>query len=83
MTADQKVMGFAFVCWGIALAYCAPGCSVTGCAASAEATYTGQQLSCVDRAKTREESKACRAEVDARWCVEDGAPGHCSEGGTR
>ena len=46
--------------------------AVAGCAAAAESTYTGQQLECVDRAKTLAESKACRAEVDRQWHIVDG-----------
>ena len=43
------------------------------CAAAAESSYTAQQLQCVDRAKTLEESRACRAEVDRAWHVDAGA----------
>lgn len=45
---------------------------VAGCAAAAESSYTAQQLQCVDRARTLEESKACRAEVDRAWHVDAG-----------
>jgi hypothetical protein len=43
--------------------------------ASAEATYEGEMLKCVDDAKTLEESKACRAKVRERWAVDGGADG--------
>lgn len=38
-------------------------------AAEAEATYLGRHLQCVDRAKTREESRACRDRVDEEWGI--------------
>lgn len=37
--------------------------------AQAEAAYTAEQLACVDAAKTRAESRACRARVDQKWKV--------------
>lgn len=46
--------------------------------AAAEANYTAQQLKCIDDATTREESRACRAEVDRKWGVDSGA---AKEGG--
>lgn len=33
----------------------------------AEITYTAQQTACVEKAKTLEESKACRREIDTKW----------------
>lgn len=45
---------------------------LAGCGPTAEATYGGQLALCVKRAKTRAESRACRAEVDARWGLTDG-----------
>lgn len=46
---------------------------VTGCTAAkketADVTYLGQQLACVDKSATLAESKACRAAVDAKWGV--------------
>lgn len=42
---------------------------LAGCAAAAEATYGAQLGRCVKDAKTREESRACRDEVDRRWGV--------------
>lgn len=56
---------------------CGPALAVT-----ADATYGGQQTSCANRATTKAESQACRAEVDRRWCVVDGAPMCVPEGGT-
>jgi hypothetical protein len=47
--------------------------ALAGCAAekavAAEATYEGQLLSCVERSATLAESRACRADVDARWSL--------------
>ncbi len=43
-------------------------------AAAAESTYLAQQLACVDRSATLEQSRACRADVRARWGVDGGAP---------
>lgn len=43
-----------------------------GCAAAAESAHTGQQLDCVDQAKTVEESGACRAKVRTRWAKDGG-----------
>ena len=52
---------------------------VGGCAKSqpakvaAEAAYTEQLLDCVDKSETYVESKACRAQVNARWgLLQDG-----------
>jgi len=64
--------------FGLALvAACGPALAVT-----ADATYGGQITSCANRATTKAESQACRAEVDRRWCVVDGAPMCVPEGGT-
>ncbi len=47
----------------------------TGCAmfqdkaTQAEAAYLGEQLSCVDRAKTVDESQECRRKVRERWGI--------------
>jgi len=38
-------------------------------AAAAEAAFTTELLRCVDMAKTLEESKACRREVNRKWGV--------------
>lgn len=46
--------------------------ALAGCGPTAEATYGGQLALCVKRAHTRAESRACRAEVDARWGLTDG-----------
>lgn len=37
--------------------------------AAAEATYLGQQLECVDQARTLVESDECRAKVRERWGI--------------
>lgn len=40
---------------------------------AAEAAYTEQLLDCVDKSETYVESKACRAQVNARWgLLQDG-----------
>lgn len=58
---------------------------VVACAAAAgvgaDATYGGQQTSCVNRASTKAAADTCRQEVDRRWCVVDGAPMCVPEGG--
>lgn len=40
--------------------------------AAAEASFTAEHLACVDKAKTREESRVCRALVDLRWGIDGG-----------
>ncbi len=60
----------------VALVACAGAVAVT-----ADATYGGQQTSCVNRATTKAQADTCRAEVDRRWCVVDGAPQCVPEGG--
>ena len=45
---------------------------LAGCAASAESAYLSQQLSCVDQAKTLEESRACRQAVKDAWAKDAG-----------
>lgn len=54
---------------------------VCACAGMADSTYAGQLASCVNRSQTQVEADSCRKEVDARWCVVDGAPGGCSRDG--
>ena len=39
--------------------------------ATAEATYLGQQLACVDRSPSRELADECRREVRKRWGVSE------------
>lgn len=39
--------------------------------ATAEATYLGQQLECVDKYKTKQAIDACREVVKERWSVKD------------
>lgn len=60
---------------GLALQFCDLGCASAPAAtpAAAEASYTAQQLKCIDDSNTREESRACRAAVDKRWGVDSGA----------
>lgn len=57
--------------------------SLFGCAspaaAAAEAAYTADHLRCVDKAATREESRACRADVDRRYGIVQTA----TDGGAR
>lgn len=36
---------------------------------AAEAAYTEQLLDCVDKSETAVESRACRAQVNARWGI--------------
>lgn len=59
---------------------------VAACAAAAgvgaDATYGGQQTSCVNRATTKAEADVCRQDVDRRWCVVDGSPQCVPEGGS-
>lgn len=38
-----------------------------------EATYTAELVRCVDKATTLAESKACRAQVDAKFGVDGGS----------
>lgn len=42
-------------------------------AAAAEATFTSDMVSCVDKSATIQESRACRAKVRERWHVDAGA----------
>ena len=59
------------------LAIAIVGWLVTSCGprtpAQAEALYTAEQLSCVERSATLAASRECRAGVDARWGVDAGA----------
>lgn len=41
--------------------------------AAADASYMADQLACVDKASTIEESRACRAKVREQWHVDGGA----------
>lgn len=60
-------------------------CAIVACAGAvavtADATYGGQLLSCENRASSKDEAHTCRADVDHRWCVVDGAPMCVPEGG--
>lgn len=38
---------------------------------TADAAYTAAQLDCLASAQTLQESKACRAKVDAKWGISD------------
>jgi len=44
-------------------------CSSAPSKVAAEAAYTEQLLDCVDKSETYVESKACRAQVNARWGI--------------
>jgi hypothetical protein len=50
--------------------------ALAGCGAwaaqEAEAGYLSQQLTCVDQAKTLEESRACRQRVKDAWAKDGG-----------
>lgn len=46
---------------------------VIACGPSADALYAAQQSDCAIKATSREESKACRAQVDANWKVDSGS----------
>lgn len=48
--------------------------------AAAEGAYTGALLRCVDAAKTIDESRACRARVNAEWGIVEKA---AADGGAR
>lgn len=68
---DPPTAGLGFLVWvGVTAFLCAH--ALVACAAAAEATYTGQLGQCVDHARTLDESKACRAQVDADWHIVDG-----------
>lgn len=43
--------------------------ALTGCAATAEAAYTGALLRCVDKAETLAESRECRRHVDGDYGI--------------
>lgn len=38
-----------------------------------EAAYTADLMNCVEKANTLKESKACRAEVDRKWNIDQDA----------
>ena len=44
-------------------------CASPSASRAAEAAYGAALLQCVDQAKTLQESKACRAKVDAEWGI--------------
>ena len=60
---------------GVAMAW---GSTTTACATTSQtkteqdAQYLGEQLACVDQAKTLDESRACRLAVKQRWGFEGG-----------
>jgi uncharacterized membrane protein len=61
--------GLAAAAAGIALALLT-GCSTLAAEkAAAEAEYAGQQLACVDKAKTIDESRECRRKVREKWGI--------------
>lgn len=53
------------------LSVCHEGCYQP--AKSADDVYADQQMACVKKAKTLEESRSCRREVDEQWGVDGGA----------
>jgi len=60
-----------FVLSALAIASILIGCSAGMKSAEAEATYLGQQLRCVDQAKTRDESEECRRKVRLAWGISE------------
>lgn len=66
-----------FVAAGVLLFVCWLVLHFAGCAGAAEsvaeATYLGQQLSCVDKYPTRKAIDACRLEVRKRWGIAETA----------
>lgn len=70
----MRLFGFAIFLASVAL-------DASSCGPAAATTYTGQHASCIDRAKTREEAEQCIADRDREWCVVDGAPNQCADGG--
>ncbi len=77
MTTTQVLVLMITSAGGLALT--PQGCSSDKAKkAEAESAYTAEQLACVDRASTLEESKACREAVRAKWGVldagKDGTP---------
>ena len=49
---------------------------LNGCAPAAERMYETELLGCVDRAKTRKESRACREDKNQAWRVDAGRNDH-------
>lgn len=71
MLAEVVTVGLAFLAFVFALHLCT-GCSSpqpTAAQVAAEGAYGAALLKCVDDAKTLQESKACRARVDAEWGI--------------
>lgn len=54
------------------------GCTPSAGAEAASSRYGAELQACVRTATTREESRACRREVDCRW-----GQGPCTDGGSR
>lgn len=54
---------------GLALALLRCATPMAAAQNTAEAAYGAELIKCVDDAKTLAESKACRANVDAKWNV--------------
>ena len=62
------IVGLLWIIAATSLSKCVPAHSPE----SSEAAYTAQLVSCVEKASTVDESRACRAKVNERWglCVE-------------
>lgn len=60
----MKTILFTLTLWGCV--------GQTATPAAAESAYLAEQLACIDKAKTLEESRTCRDGVKARWAAVDG-----------
>jgi len=52
---------------GLIFMVVAAGCSAPQDRSAAESLYLAEQLACVEHAQTLEESRSCRARVQALW----------------
>ncbi len=64
------------ICTAAVIGQCLTGCSAPMTpqekAQVANETYAAEQVACVEKSATIVESRACRAEVRARWGVDGG-----------
>lgn len=66
MLARKVITPVVGLLFSIAVAHCNTGCKP---AQAADGAYQAELLNCVNKAKTLEESKACRKDVDKKFGV--------------
>lgn len=71
---ETLVAAIAVVIFYFVVMYLVGGCRPI-LETTAEATYLGQQLECVDNLPTKEDIDGCRASVKRRWAKDAGKDG--------